>query len=366
MQAFLIRRPGAERAGIEQELIQAGVLLPLTQRTLWAANSYSRKPLFLVVRDQSGRALWGYAIERIKSRYLPGHTTLRVRDFGGNNPAYVCRAAVAALAKLARTEPRILRLQVNVFSRSERQKTGMMLAECGFREVTPPMSYQHTLSVNLAPGEEELFASFSKSARTRVRECAKKGLITVPVTDRAYSARIQQLQEEAVRRTGGQIASTDWEGVLRMSKEYPGLSRVFGVFVDEDVSPERMRAFGWACNHGDRGEYRAGGSSRDGDSRLPFGYDLVWEMIRWAKATGAEWFDMGGVTVSDGGGALEGISDFKRFFSRDLIEVGAEWVLEPNPFRAKVADSISAARARVTKAYSDRGLRRNLLQFRPQ
>ena len=353
MRAFLVRGPGEEFDRAERELIQARVSLPLSQRSLWAANAYSRKPLLVLVRDAGGRPQWGFAIEKINSRIMPGHSILRVREFGGNVPADVCRFGVAALANVARTEARVLRLQVNVLSRNQRGHLGMALAEFGFREITPPTSYRHTLAIDLVPSEDELFAGLSKSARTRVRECAKKGLISVPLTDPAYAHRIEELQHEAVRRTGGQIASTDWEGVLRMSKECPDLSRVTGVFVGENLSPEQMKAFGWSCNHGDRGEYRAGGSARDGESRLPFGYALVWEMIRWAKATGAEWFDMGGITVSKGDDPLGGISDFKKFFSRELIEVGAEWVLEPSPFRARVADAVTGARVRIASAFKD-------------
>lgn len=353
MHGFLIRGPGEEFERAERELIQAKVPLPLSQRSLWAANAYSWKPLFILVRDSSGRSLWGFAIEQIRSRIIPGHSVLRVRDFGGNAPLDVCRVAVAALAKVALTLPRVLRLHVNVFSRTERDEIGVMLAEFGFHEVIPPTSYRHTLAVDLGPNGEELFAGLSKSARTRVRECAKKALRPVPITHPAYAPRIQELQREAVRRTGGQIASTNWEGVLRMSRERPDLSRVLGIFVGEGVSPEQMRAFGWVCNHGDRGEYRAGGSSRDGDSRLPLGYALVWEMICWAKENGAKWFDMGGVTLIDGNSSLGGISDFKRFFSRELIEVGAEWVLDPSPLRARIAHAISCTRARIAKAYWD-------------
>ncbi len=353
MQAFLIRARESEYNRAERELIQAGVPLPLSHRSLWAANAYSRKPLFILVRDADGRSRWGFAIEKIHSRIVPGHSILRIREFGGDVPADVCRVGVAGLAMIAKSEPRILRLHVNVLSRRQRRDTGMMLAEHGFREASAPTSYRHTLAVDLAASEDELFAGLSKSARTRVRECAKKGLTCIPLVDPVYGPRIQELQQEAVRRTGGQIASTNWEGVLRMSKESPDLSRVFGVFMGEDVSPAQMRAFGWVCNHGDRAEYRAGGSSRDGESRLPFGYALVWEMIRWAKMTGAEWFDMGGITVSDGDDPLAGISDFKKFFSRELIEVGAEWIFEPSPFRAKVADAVSGARARITNAYKN-------------
>jgi lipid II:glycine glycyltransferase (peptidoglycan interpeptide bridge formation enzyme) len=65
-------------------------------------------------------------------------------------------------------------------------------------------------------------------------------------------------------------------------------------------------------------------------------------MIRWAKAKGAEWFDMGGVTLEGAAeNALEGISHFKRNFSRNVVEVGSEWAIEPALARAKLAAVLS-------------------------
>ena len=109
-----------------------------------------------------------------------------------------------------------------------------------------------------------------------------------------------------------------------------------------------MEAFLWVCNHGDHVEYRAAGSTRRTDVRIPYGYLLAWEMIQWAKAEGAEWFDMGGVTLADGDQPeLEGISRFKRYFSRNVVEVGAEWELELSPARARIATLLSNGASHV-------------------
>jgi lipid II:glycine glycyltransferase (peptidoglycan interpeptide bridge formation enzyme) len=116
-----------------------------------------------------------------------------------------------------------------------------------------------------------------------------------------------------------------------------------------------MEAFLWVCNHGDHVEYRAAGSTRRTDVRIPYGYLLAWEMIQWAKAEGAEWFDMGGVTLAGGDEPeLEGISRFKRYFSRNVVEVGAEWVFEPFPLRARVATLVSSGASEIRKLMKKR------------
>jgi len=168
------------------------------------------------------------------------------------------------------------------------------------------------------------------------------------ISDPVYAERLDELQQQAMTRTGGKPPSLDWQGVIKMSNENPSLSRVGGLFPGDDLAPENMGAFLWVCNHGDNVEYRAAGSTRRTDVKIPFGYLLAWDMIRWAKEIGVGWFDMGGVTLAeDNETELEGISRFKRYFSREVAEVGAEWILEPAPMVAKMATAVSSGASRV-------------------
>ena len=347
-EAFLIRGLGPERDDAEQQVLQAGLPLPLYHRAVWASHLNRPNPKFLLVRDSNGQARAGFAIEEVRTRAMPWHVILRVGRFGGNLPREVCDIALEAVADLAKKEPRVLRLRLNIFSRNGQQAISEKLGQLGFREVRPPSSYRHTLAIDLKPSEDEVFAGLGRSARKRIREVMKMNLRSVAITEPVYAERIRELQGEALQRTGGHIAQEDWQRVLQMSRENPNLSRVFGLFMGEEDTPENMGAFGWVCSHGDHGEYRAAGSTRRTDVRIPFGYLLVWDMIRWSKETGAEWFDMGGVTLAEGDEpALEGISEFKKFFSQDVVEVGAEWVLDTAPARARVADFVSNSARRV-------------------
>ena len=203
---------------------------------------------FLLVRDASGRACAGVAIEVVRTRAMPGYAVLRVEKLGGTLPGEVSSVALEAIAKLARSTPRVLRLQLNVFSRDGRETIGKTLEELGFREVRPPSSYRHTLVIDLKPSEDEIFASLGKSARRRIRETVKLSLRSVVITDPLYAERLKELQLEALQRTGGHSPSEDWRGILRMSQEHPDHSRVIGVFPGEDNASENMGAFGWVCN----------------------------------------------------------------------------------------------------------------------
>ena len=343
IQATLIRELGSKRDEAERELLEVGVPLPLSHRAVWAANVSHWEPWFLLLRGADGRALAGVGIEKVAMRAMPGYTLLRVRRFGSGLPVEVCQAALEALASLARKEPRVLRLQVNLFTRENLAELGKAAEALKYCEVRPPSSYSHTLVVDLKPTEDEIFAVFSTNARRRVKETLKHSLKSLVLTDPIYAGRLAELQQQAFQRTGGDIASADWSGILKLSAEHPELSRIGGLFEGEDVSPEKMDAFLWICNHGDHWDYCAAGSSRRPDVKIPFGYQLAWDMIRFAKSAGATWFDMGGVTLSEGeDSGLEGISRFKRYFSREVAEVGAEWILEPSPMRARLANAISS------------------------
>jgi lipid II:glycine glycyltransferase (peptidoglycan interpeptide bridge formation enzyme) len=178
-------------------------------------------------------------------------------------------------------------------------------------------------------------------------------LRSIVITDPVYADRINELQQGALQRTGGHKPLQDWRSALKLSQEHPNLSCIVGLFQGEETTPENMGAFGWGLNHGDYVEQRAAGSTRQTDARIPYGYLVVWNLVQWAKSVGVQWFDMGGVTVAEGDeNHLEGISRFKKYFSREVLEVGAEWILEPAPLRAKVATAISKGtdRVRVWKA----------------
>jgi Uncharacterized protein involved in methicillin resistance len=339
---FLIRGLGAERTEAERQVTKAGVSLPISHRAVWAANLYRSEPWFLLARDAEDRVCGGVALERVQTRALPGHSILRVRRTGGNLTRDTFCAMLAGVKTLVHNSPRILTVHAQIFSRDRLAEVCPILAGCGYRELIPPTVYRHTLVLDLEPSEDEIFAQFSDSGRNKIRKTIRKSGQSVVIEDPIYADRIGELQQAAVTRTRGQIASEDWRGVLKMSKERPDLSRVFGLFLGEDQSPENMAAFGWVCSHSDHGEYRAAGSTRNTDVKIPYGYLIAWDMIRWAKANGARWFDFGGVTLSHGNeDPLKGISDFKRSFCREVAEVGSEWIYDPRPLRAKIANAVS-------------------------
>jgi len=168
------------------------------------------------------------------------------------------------------------------------------------------------------------------------------------ISDPVYAERLDELQQQAMTRTGGKPPSLDWQGVIKMSNENPSLSRVAGLFPGDDLAPEKHGSVSLGLQPRRQRGVPSSGSTRRTDVKIPFGYLLAWDMIRWAKEIGVGWFDMGGVTLAeDNETELEGISRFKRYFSREVAEVGAEWILEPAPMVAKMATAVSSGASRV-------------------
>ena len=71
----------------------------------------------------------------------------------------------------------------------------------------------------------------------------------------------------------------------------------------------------------------------------------------WAKRGGARFFDFGGVTAGSlaSDDPLGGISDFKRYFTETLVQVGAEWSYEPRPGRAQAARMVKSASTMLSR-----------------
>ena len=349
LEAFLLTRIDGDREQHERDLLESGVHLPLPHRVAWALGIGGEGSWFIGVRDARGQTRGGFAINVSPSRSLPGHRLLRVTRLGSGLPGATLRVGLAGLAALADRHSRILRITVNAFSRGSLGGIAATLSELGFQEVRPPSSYRHTLVVDLSNDLEMTMAALHKTARRKLRDIQKAPVDVRTITESRWAPRVGELQNFALRRTGADDRNIDWVARINLSRERPDLSNLVGLFRRGMEGPESLVAFAWGCHHGDHADYRSGGSARLTDLRISLAYGLMWELISWAKQRGATWFDLGGATIAssaDDGeaeGAFEGINHFKHFFSRDLVEVGAEWQLEPHPSRARLARAVSRA-----------------------
>ena len=338
-------RPGSPdpRPHDEEDSAHSGAAeLPLYHQQAWVQSQTHLQHDWVTLGTSAGDPHVRIAVQIEKSRALPGHIFGRVHRFGQGLPVESLDGAAAALAAYARRHPRLLRLTVSVFSLGNRDRVGEALAAHGFHRSPVPLSYRHTLVLDLQPELPAILAGVDKNLRRDLREVEKAHARVEALADLKFAERLGELESAAMRRSGGSFRRQNWPAVLQMSSEAPQMSRVAGIFMaDTPSAPEHLVGFGWGCMHGSHGEYRAAGTTRIPGSRLSLSAPVLWDLIAWSKAQGATWFDMGGVTVSAPGeeaaDPLAAISAFKRRFSKEVAEVGEDWVLEPQPLRLRAA-----------------------------
>jgi GNAT acetyltransferase-like protein len=336
-----------EREACELALATAGVRLPLPHRAAWAKTRPDMQSLFVAIRAGDGGCAAAFGLHAAASRALPGFRLLRVERFGEAVPRDFWTAAVAALAAVAHRERRVLRLSVEVFSRDDETRSGLggLLARSGFTQAPTARNWDKTLALDLQQGPDALLASFSPAARRAIRAVAKLPVQVRLIEDHRLESRLDALSRETFARTGTRYDGLwDWAGVIDVSRELPDASRLVGLFRTDRDGPDALLGYAWGCWNGQSVSYFAGGSCRPSDlHRVGIVYPLFWNLILWAKDMGATWFDLGGVTAGslDSGDPLGGISDFKRLFSKQMIDVAEDWVLEPRPVPARLAALVS-------------------------
>jgi hypothetical protein len=343
--AVLLKKPGPQWSRFERELDARGVPLALQGRAAWV-GALGERVWFVALLDVRGEPRCGFGVEATRSRALPGARILRASRFGHGISPDDLAAACASLADLAQRE-RALRLHVQLYAPEPEIRATLLevLPRSGFARTPRPQSYEQTLLLDLRPSEEALLASFHGTCRRHIRAVEKRGLVCEPVTSPVLAARMNALLAESMARTGGRYAAVDWAAWIGFIADHPDLARLLGVFAPGQSGPDALLGFVLGCRHGDTVEYGVAASTRLPNASTPLLYAPTWDLMRWAKGVGATAFDFGGVTSGSSGDddPRGGISDFKRYFSRQVVEVGGEFVLEPSRWRSAVASAVSAA-----------------------
>ncbi len=365
MEVEVISEPGPGWEACERALDQRGTPLPLYHRAMWAraAREAGIRSSLFVVKDGLGNCTGAFVAQTTGTRALPGHNTVGISRLGigaGGLEREQLAAAIDVVIERARANRRTLRVVVDVFSLdpSARDETSKLFLRRGFSRVPATRSYERTLLLDLRPTEEELFAALHTKARQGVRSVHKLPVKLRTADDTRLSERFDELNAETRERTGGENHRPDWAAFIEMSNRSPDRSRIVVLEKTDDAGRNPVIAFAWACVHGEVAEYKESASSRS-ERRIPTTYPLLWDLILWAKRSGATWFDLGGVTGgAEGEDPLAGISEFKRRFTKNEVEVGEQWELYPHPGRAALANAVTRVAALARRVLQSRYLRR--------
>jgi hypothetical protein len=153
-------------------------------------------------------------------------------------------------------------------------------------------------------------------------------------------------------RTGAPTPQVRWDELAALCRALPHRVRLVGVFRGPGRTSNELLGYALAYHHGERAVYNIGASLKVPDIKIRMMTPALWDLILWAHREGARWFDFGGVTTGTVGtdDPLGGISDFKRGFTREEIALGEEWVFEPRPWKARVANAASRLARRMRRA----------------
>lgn len=330
----------------QEDLFSRNVPVPLEHRASWLSEVSEMDHWFVVSRGGDEDAVVaGFPVERHATRSLPGHYRLRVHRFGYASEPDGLVAILEALAALARQDPRVLDVTVEIFSPDpeHRGRIERIARARSYEPAAGQRRYRRTARLPLAASEDELLASFSSSCRRFIRDPEKKGYRVEKVEDDRWKARMVELWNETFSRTGTAPPARAWDRRLAFAREHPELYRIVGTFGPTYPAPDSLVSFSSAMNNGDHGVFSDGASTRKLDTTVALSYAPMWELIRWAKSLGCEWFDMGGIsegTYQDDDDPRGGISDFKRRFTGDVVEVGGAWIFRPESLRRRLSEHV--------------------------
>lgn len=323
-----------ERAlAAEAKLDAAGFPLPLTSRESWNRHLGSKHSKLVVGFRGDREAVVGVGLEMARVRSAPGYFFAVVHAVGESYATLEGELLLEAIARFAELHGRILRVTVELECRTDlsREFLQYRLMTNGFRRVPTKKIPARTLALDLGPPVEEILAGFPGSTRYELRKAERLGVSVVPIFDPVYGPRMNALLAATFARTGTAVTGANWSAIMAVCREVPQRSRLVGVFVGSERTAESLLAYGWSIHHGDRAAYHTSASAKSPGVKAPLMYPALWELIKWAKEQGANWFDFGGVTTgtTNSDDPLGRISDFKRRFCREEITFGEEWTYEP-------------------------------------
>jgi hypothetical protein len=343
-QIFVLRGGSASHARAQADLAERGVQLSFGSLHPTQQLSEYSTSLFFALLNAENSCVGGFAVQ-LRAAPVPGHQIMRAEQFGESIPEAAASAVLDFFRDWIGKQKRILRVSIDLFSfdAARRRHLADLLGQRHFHRATHVNGYVETLVLDLTPTEAELFAQLHHSARRKIRQLDKHPVELRTIDDPIFGERMNQLLLETFTRTGGNIEARNWEERIRLSAAYPGQSRIVGLLRSDVEGADSLLAYAWGCRSGDAVFYSEAASTRDtGEQKIALAYGVMWDLIRWAKRAGAQLFDFGGVTRGSHGedDSLGGISDFKRYFSQQIMEVREEWILDDHTMRARIAGAL--------------------------
>lgn len=196
---------------------------------------------------------------------------------------------------------------------------GQHLTKMGLRKLPVPSAGSGLLSLTI--DEDQMM----KGLNGKWRNCLRKGLrgnLSIKISHgkcdelNVLLTRYSQLQEAndfsgipvgLISSLANQVGP-DWEFTLLWATE------------EEDADASVCLGMVVIIRHGDTSTYLIGTTDKKGRA-LNVNYVLLWNAILYAKKSGSQWFDIGGLNES----TPKGIAHFKRGLNSELYTLIGEW-----------------------------------------
>jgi hypothetical protein len=313
--------------------------LPLFQRHAWLRGS-CREYRLLQVRDPSGAPAMQLAVRIDRPRLVQRWGMAVVPRLGCAVSPEEEAFGLQALRALCHDAGDVItvRLQPYRTSAVELRNFEARARRAGYA-LCDPLDVTRTLLLDLHTSAEAHLAALSKKTRAKVNHRSRSTVELRVLTERSHIPAARAAVNASMRRTGGAASSYDFDAAFALAARDPGRARILGLFLS--ARPQELLAYVVGLRHGAVAEYSSAGSIDDPALRqLPFNYFLLWELASWARAEGARWLDLGGVTDGDAVDPRAGISSFKRHFGDREVELGRELLAVIHPGRRLLYETL--------------------------
>lgn len=212
--------------------------------------------------------------------------------------------------------------------------------------------YKATVLVDLTEEEEVLFKAFQRRGQKAYRQSVTRGITTeiVPINEANFDT-FYALYEQTTNRSGYLIEDKDW---LRNQVLYWGerdqMALQFARYEEKAVGALLAYRNGASLST----VYQGNDYDKDIMNRRPANA-MYWDLMKWAKANGFDWFDFGGITYTEEmtDDKKGGIFNFKLQFGGNIVFLPGNYrkVLKPVPYKMiqaamPVYSKIALARAK--------------------
>lgn len=211
-------------------------------------------------------------------------------------------------------------------------KFSEVLKKQGFKNSLAPTQAKVTWIIDLSQDEELLLANMKKVARYNIRSSEKFGIKVSKIQSRSEVEKFYSILSETQSKKNFSTHSIDY-----FFKQYDQLYAhsmmdiYFAMYQDKIISTALINKYN------ETGSYTHGGSINSKEfQKYGASYLLHWEIIKDLKKQGFNSYNMWGVLPEGVNNQMSGVSDFKKRFGGETLNLVGGFELRGNGLRTTI------------------------------